>query len=93
MDITTMGAAMILLDKAARNANAAATLANTKAGLANTAAGAANAAAAGANAFATQYFDINADVRLLYSQFQAHIRYLEKRVTTLESQVSAMAGQ
>lgn len=79
-------------DNAAARANAAAELATEKAGLADTAASAANTAAVGANAFATQYYDVNADIRLIFSQMQAHVRFLEKRITTLEAQVAAMAG-
>lgn len=79
-------------DNAAARANAAAELATTKAGLADTAASAANSAASGANAYATKYYDLDAGTRLIISQYQAYIRALEKRLTTLEAQVAAIAN-
>lgn len=79
-------------DNAAARANAAAELAEAKAELADDAAGAANTAAAGANAYAGEYKNVDADIRLIFSQTQAYIRWLEKRVSTLEATVAAMAG-
>lgn len=79
-------------DNAAARANAAAELAEAKAGLADDAAGAANTAAAGANAYAGEYKNVDADIRMIFSQTQAYIRWLEKRVSTLEATVAAMAG-
>lgn len=73
-------------------ANDAATLANQKAGLASAAAESAEAAAAGASAYADQYHDLDAGTRLILSQYQAYIRALEKRLTTLEAQVAAIAN-
>ena len=79
-------------NEAAEAANGAASLANEKAGLADDAATAANAAAAGAVSYAQQYAGVDADLRLIFAQFQAYARYLEKRITTLEAQVAALAG-
>lgn len=93
LDPVTVGAAVALTGGAATRAEEAASAATS-------AAERANMAAEGAEAYASQYDTIhkndkldNADIRLMYSQFQAHIRYLEKRVTTLENQVAAMAGK
>lgn len=106
LDVETIGAAMNLLNGSAASANAAAAAANAaadaanaaaelaeaKAGLADDAAGAANTAAAGANAYAGEYKNVDADIRMIFSQTQAYIRWLEKRVSTLEATVAAMAG-
>ena len=93
LDPVSVGAAMILTDGAASKATAAAAAANSAASSANSAAGAANTAAQKAAAYAGEYAAVDADVRLLYSQFQAQARYLEKRITTLENQVAALAGK
>lgn len=81
---------------AANNAASAATLAagdaNDAATAANGAAALANTAASGATAYATEYASIDADIKLMYVQFQAYIRYLEKRVTALEAKVAALTG-
>lgn len=93
LNVESVGAALALTGGAATRAGQAAEAANE-------AAGRANEAAEGAEAYAAQYDALNravrlddADIRLMYVQFQARIRELEKRAALLEAQVAALAGQ
>ena len=100
LSIETIGAAMTLTGGAATRASQAAQAATGAAATAQEAAEQANTAAAKAKPYADEYNTMKAegrmgdtDTRLITAQFQAHIRWLEKRITTLESQVAAMAGK
>lgn len=93
LDPVSVGAALALTDGAATKASQAAQAANEAAGRANEAAEGAENYASQWDAYSRAEKMEDADIRLLYSQFQAHVRSLEKRITTLEGQVSALAGK
>lgn len=90
MDITSIGAALAVLDNAAQAANQAAQAADAAAQAASAAAGTAQTAAAAANAAAQNYTDLLQAFRMHVMITQAEVRDLQKKGTTMQNQLDAL---